>query len=131
MPATNRLIDFSTPYLRGNEGEELRASSLQLISQLLRLQDVAPRHHRELLSIALWKWTEAPGGKPYPKYNIRYVSRGVLAANEAKIESRWQATDGLAALSGRGRRRLGSRARSMDGLRRYVVGTNNRSASDL
>ncbi|TDO57496.1 hypothetical protein EV651_111222 [Kribbella sp. VKM Ac-2571] len=85
MPATNRLIDFSTPYVEGSGVQALRASSLHLVRQLLELRDVQRRHQRELLSIALWKWTEAPGAKPYPKYNIRYVTRGVLAADDAKI----------------------------------------------
>jgi hypothetical protein len=85
MPATNRLIDFSTPYVEGNEGKVLRASAFQLVRQLLTLRDVERRHHHEILSIALWKWTEAPGAKPYPKYNIRYVTRGVLAADDSKI----------------------------------------------
>lgn len=27
-----------------------------------------------------WEWTAAPGIAPYPKYNIRYVSEGVISA---------------------------------------------------
>src|SRR4051794_18592382 len=60
--------------------EELRGSALALIRQLVAMEGVQERHHREAVSLALWKWTEAFGIAPYAKYNLRYVSRGVMEA---------------------------------------------------
>jgi hypothetical protein len=85
LPATNRLIDFGSRYVGQEHGKVLRASALALVKQILAMTDVHLRHQRELLTIALWKWTEAPGVTPHPKYNIRYVSRGALAADGARI----------------------------------------------
>lgn len=85
MPATNRLIDFKSTYVEQDTAAALRSSALELVRQILPMQGVHTRHHRELLSIALWKWTEAPGAAPHPKYNLRYVSRGVLAMDDAKV----------------------------------------------
>ncbi|WP_433165084.1 hypothetical protein [Kribbella sp. CA-247076] len=85
LPATNRLVDFRAPYVPQDRGLELRASALALIGQILSMKGVDSRHQRELLSIGLWKWTEAPGITPYPKYNVRYVSRGVRGEDVAKI----------------------------------------------
>jgi hypothetical protein len=58
---------------------------LAIVQQVLGMADIHILHRRELLSIALWKWTEARGARPHPKYNIRYVSRGVLGEEVAKI----------------------------------------------
>lgn len=57
--------------------EQNRASALRLIHQLLQLTGVNDKHWKEQLSIGLWKWTEAEGVAPYPKYNTRYISAGV------------------------------------------------------
>ncbi|MEU4603297.1 hypothetical protein AB0F43_09995 [Kribbella sp. NPDC023972] len=66
-------------------GQVLRSSALALVKQVLSMTDIHSKHRRELLTIGLWKWTEAPGVSPHPKYNIRYVSRGVLGEDAAKI----------------------------------------------
>jgi hypothetical protein len=58
--------------------QDLRNSALALIRQLVAMTDVHEKHHREAISLALWKWTEAFGVAPHAKYNIRYVSRGVM-----------------------------------------------------
>jgi hypothetical protein len=64
----------------------LRESALALLRQIVAMKGVLPNHHREQVSLASWKWTEAFGQAPHAKYNLRYVSRGVVeAAPEARI----------------------------------------------
>jgi len=65
-----------SPYVPGGSVEERRSSALQLVSQTLAMSGVILVHQREMLSIGLWKWTEAAGVSPNPKYNIRFVSDG-------------------------------------------------------
>ena len=64
----------------------LRDSALALMRQVVAMKGVLPNHHREQVSLASWKWTEATGQAPHAKYNLRYVSKGVMeAAPEARI----------------------------------------------
>ncbi len=70
------------PYEVDPSVSERRYRSLRLISQLLTLTDLYDAHHREMLSIAIWKWTEAVGVRPYAKYNIPLVSARVMDRNE-------------------------------------------------
>lgn len=58
--------------------EQLRLSALAMLRQVVGMNDVLPRHHNEQISLALWKWTEAFGLAPNAKYNLRFVSRGVM-----------------------------------------------------
>lgn len=55
-----------------------RESAFLMIRTALAMTDLYPTHHHEQLSLALWKWTEGLGVSPHPKYNIPYISAGVL-----------------------------------------------------
>lgn len=70
------------PYKVDPSVSERRYRALRLISQLLTMTDLYDAHHREMLSIAMWKWTEAVGVQPYAKYNIPLVSARVMDRNE-------------------------------------------------
>lgn len=74
-------------YRAGRSNETARESALAAVMHLL--QDVPPlslTHQRELLGIALWKWTEAAGVPPHSKYNLRFATRGALNHDvQAKI----------------------------------------------
>ncbi|WP_432942547.1 hypothetical protein ACQPXM_36480 [Kribbella sp. CA-253562] len=71
------VVRTDQPYVADQTVEKNRARALRLIQQLLGLTGVTCQHHREQLSIALWKWTEAEGIAPYAKYNTRFISAGV------------------------------------------------------
>jgi hypothetical protein len=60
----------------------MRSSAYALVEQLLSMTQLEPIHHREMLSIAMWKVTEAAGNIPNRKYNVRYCSDGVVNAAE-------------------------------------------------
>ena len=72
------IVNYATSYVPTTAVTAGQQSALALVSQLLQLQHVSERHLTELLSIGLWKWTEAAGVAPYAKFNLRYVSGGVL-----------------------------------------------------
>lgn len=67
------------------ECQARRDSVLSLVAQLRAVTGVLDVHKRQLLSIALWKWTEAGGVGPHPKYNIRYCSSGVVNTTEPLV----------------------------------------------
>lgn len=76
------LVRTAEQYRATPEVAALKDSALQLVAQILAMTNVADRHRKELLSIALWKWTEAEGLAPNAKYNLRYCSAGVMLASE-------------------------------------------------
>jgi hypothetical protein len=62
-------------YQAGPTVEEARQSALQAVLHLLLpVPGLRLVHRRELLTICLWKWTEASGKAPHAKYNIRYAT---------------------------------------------------------
>lgn len=61
------------------QADERKRSAFALIKCLLAATDVIPEHRRDLLSIALWKLTEAEGGS---KYNARCPSRHALGCTD-------------------------------------------------
>lgn len=65
----------------------VRLSALRAVQQLLRpVPGLTVAHRRELLTISLWKWTEAAGVPPYAKFNVRYATPGALDhSNPAKV----------------------------------------------
>lgn len=77
MP-TNTALRLDRTYMEEARVPVLRESALRSIHHLLDLQDVEPAHKRELISIGLWKWTEAEGFRPHPKYHIRLRSVGSI-----------------------------------------------------
>lgn len=57
-------------------------SAREIVEAALRLEGVTDKHRVEVLSLGIWKWTEARGIAPHAKYNVRYVTRGVREARE-------------------------------------------------
>ncbi len=80
----NTVVRTGSPYAPTSAVALAKDSALQAVHHLLQpLPALSLPHRRELLSIALWKWTEASGIAPYAKFNLRYVSDG--ARNTAVI----------------------------------------------
>lgn len=75
------IVRYASPYVPAPAVAQARRSAFSLISQLLLLQDVSEKHLKEQLSIGLWKWTESVGVAPHAKFNLPFVSNGVLHAN--------------------------------------------------
>ena len=78
MP-TNTAIALARPYAEDEELPGRRASAFELVRHLLTLDErVSTPHRREMLGTAVWKWTEAEGVPPYPKYHVRRRTTGAL-----------------------------------------------------
>ncbi|SDU81166.1 hypothetical protein SAMN04488544_0338 [Microlunatus sagamiharensis] len=67
--------------------EAARLSALRAVQKLLEPErGLSVAHQRELLSVSLWKWTEAAGVAPHPKFNVRYATPAALdQATPAKV----------------------------------------------
>lgn len=77
MP-TNVAVQLDRAYMEDAGMPERRESALRVIHHLLALSDVTIEHKKELLSIGLWKWTEAEGCAPHAKYHVRLRSLGAI-----------------------------------------------------
>jgi len=75
------------PYQNTSAIDAVRLSALRAVQQLLQPVDgLSAAHRRELLTISLWKWTEAAGVAPHPKYNVRFATPAALDhSNPAKV----------------------------------------------
>lgn len=75
------------PYQNTPAMDAVRLSALRAGQQLLQTVDgLSYAHRRELLTISLWKWTEAAGVSPHPKYDVRYATPAALDhSNPAKV----------------------------------------------
>lgn len=67
--------------------EAARLSALRAVEKLLEpVRGLRVAHRRELLSISLWKWTEAAGVAPNSKFNVQYATPAALDhATPAKV----------------------------------------------
>ncbi|TDU91370.1 hypothetical protein EV138_4976 [Kribbella voronezhensis] len=63
-------------YISPTSLDKDKASLVLAMGTLLALPDVRERHRRQLIDTAVWKYTEAAGMTPHPKYNLRYVTDG-------------------------------------------------------
>ena len=85
MP-TNVAVSLDRPYMESAHVPARKESALRAVHHLLDLEGVELVHKKELLSIGLWKWTEAEGFAPHPKYHIRLRSLGSIDLdNVAKV----------------------------------------------
>jgi hypothetical protein len=73
-PVTSRGTGFHRPYRPRPDVDQRRLSAIRLAQAILAAPDVTLTHRRELLSIVVWKYTEADAGK----WGVRYRSDGVL-----------------------------------------------------
>jgi len=69
------LLPPFPPFRRRPDAEARIQSALHAIRCILAAESVLPEHKTELLSICLWKITEAEG---FGKYETRFVSTGSL-----------------------------------------------------
>lgn len=85
MP-TNVAVQLDRAYMEDAGMPERRESALRVIHHMLGLSGVSQAHKKELLSIGLWKWTEAEGFAPHAKYHVRLRSLGAIdLENVAKV----------------------------------------------
>lgn len=77
---TTSVVRLHESYAPTQLNAVLRTSALLLVRHLLDATGLHPAHRKKMLSFALWEWTEASGVAPHAKYNLRYVSEGVVAA---------------------------------------------------
>jgi hypothetical protein len=54
------------------------ASALRALWALLEVPRLTTAHRRHLLGIAIWKYTEAPGVRPHPKYRLPFRTLGAM-----------------------------------------------------
>lgn len=80
MP-TNASPALRRPFRPHPRADARRASAVRIAELLVREPAIVDEHMRELLGIALWKFTEADG-----KFRTRYRSAGVLSNELAPIE---------------------------------------------
>ncbi|WP_344688363.1 hypothetical protein [Blastococcus jejuensis] len=62
------------PYRERRDADDREVSAIRLVQALLRTPDLLPTHRREMLRLALYKYTEARAGK----HGLRYRTRGVM-----------------------------------------------------
>ncbi len=74
----NTSVRLGRRYVADPDIDKRRDSALRLIQQTLAMRDLLPRHHREMISIGLWKWTEAVGVPPHAKFHVPFRSVGAL-----------------------------------------------------
>lgn len=67
-------MNFARPYRPLPEAEARRASAIRIAELVVAADGLIDTHRKQLLSIAIWKVTEADR-----KYNLRYRSKAVLA----------------------------------------------------
>jgi hypothetical protein len=60
-------------------GDERRRSAVNIARLALAAEDILPEHRHWLLSVAVWKYTEADG-----KWNTRHCSRAALAVTDRR-----------------------------------------------
>ena len=64
------------------DAQERRRSAIRIAEAIIAAPSIMPVHRRELLSIAIWKYTEADAGK----WGIRYRSEEVVHGPVASIQ---------------------------------------------
>lgn len=81
MPWNTDVLKNMKVYVATDKMRRGEQSLAGVIKILMESTDVDLKHRRQLVDIALWKYTEASGMHSYPKYNLRYVSDGARNLN--------------------------------------------------
>ena len=76
MPQNVDVLRNLGEYIATETMASREISIAKAILTLMESPGIDARHRRQLIDIALWKFTEASGMSPHPKYNLRYVSDG-------------------------------------------------------
>lgn len=77
----SNVVRVGETWTETDEMRQLQESALKIVHLALETEGLAERHLKELISLGLWKWTEAGGQSPNAKYNTRFVSAGVMHAD--------------------------------------------------
>lgn len=78
MPIYPHQLRLGKTYTPDAGVEDRISSALAALWTLLEARDVMPVHRRELLSIAIWKYTEAPGVRPHAMYRLPFRTLGAM-----------------------------------------------------
>ena len=76
---TNASPSVRNPFVERPDAQERRVSAISLAEAIRAASNVVPSHRREMLSIAVWKYTEAEGGKWATRYRSAAVVHGPVA----------------------------------------------------
>ncbi|MDX6241046.1 MAG: hypothetical protein QOG10_5870 [Kribbellaceae bacterium] len=76
MPKNTQVLRNLQEYATTDAMTRREKSLVQAIQILLEAPGIDTQHRRQLVDIALWKFTEASGMQPHPKYNLRYLTDG-------------------------------------------------------
>src|SRR4051794_26917239 len=75
----NTALRLDTPYTPDAAlVAERTESALGALWAVLEAPGLTIKHRRELLSIGIWKYTEAFGHAPHPKYRLRFRSHAAM-----------------------------------------------------
>ncbi len=81
VPMKSEIASIRKKYFQKKNREEIISSAVSTVKQILAMQDVLEKHKREILSVMIWKISEANG-----RWNTRYFSAGVLSDKDEKLQ---------------------------------------------
>jgi hypothetical protein len=86
MPYKSKLKGLKEMYIEDLETEKTKQSASEVIRSVVKNKNVILRHKKEVISVMIWKITEAHGNSTNGKYRIRYRSEGVLNEKDGKVQ---------------------------------------------
>ena len=84
-------------YQRRPDADLRMASARKLVKMLLDADDLYPVHRKEFVRLALWKVTEAEGGKRRPRYRSRASCQSEMKLQHDHVYERAKMADDLIA----------------------------------
>jgi hypothetical protein len=78
LPTYPYQLKLGKTYTPDDGVPERTASALAAIWTLLTAPGLTLAHRRHLVGIAIWKYTEAPGVRPHPKYRLPFRTLGAM-----------------------------------------------------
>ena len=88
----NTALKLDQPFTPNPQAAAKTASAVALLWLVLEARRLLMAHRREVMSVALWKHTEAAAAPPCPKYRLRYRTRAAMdltTAAEVRHEHVW------------------------------------------
>lgn len=80
MPLKSKTPAIRKKYSKKKNSEEIITSATNAIGQILEINNIVEKHKKQLLSVMIWKISEANG-----KYNLQYFSEGTLSKSDVSI----------------------------------------------
>lgn len=84
MPTYPHQLKLGKTYTPDAGVPERTASAVAALWALLEAPGLILAHRRHLLGIGIWKYTEAPGARPHPKYRLPFRTVGAMDV-ESKV----------------------------------------------